>query len=79
MELEHPLIEMVIRKCVFLKLSNKDIIFCWVPSPIGIRGNEKADSAGKSAFDLPHIKVGVPNSDFKNHINQYIYSTWQDD
>ena len=54
-------------------------MFCWVPSHIGIRGNERADSAAKSALDLPHAKVGVPYNDFKHCINQYILSTWQDD
>ena len=42
-KLEHPLIGMVMQKCVFLKVANKDIIFCSVPSHVGIRGNEKAD------------------------------------
>ena len=37
------------------------------------------DSAAKSALDFPRVKVGVPNTDFKHHINQYILSTWQDD
>ena len=73
MKLEHPLIGMVIRKCVFLNLANKDIIFCWIPSHTRIRGNEKADSA-KSALELPHVKVGVPYTDC---ISQYISSTWQ--
>ena len=67
---------MVIRKCVFFNFANKDITFCWVPSHVGIRGNENANSA---ALDLPRVKVGVPNTDFKRHINQYILSTWQDD
>ena len=70
---------MVIRKCVFLNVANKDITFCWVHSHVGIRGNEKADAAPKSALDLPRVKVGVPNTDFKHHINQYILSTGQDD
>ena len=72
MKLEHPLIRMVIRKCVFLK----DIVFCWVPNHTG---NEKANSAAKSALDLPRAKVGLPYTDFKYLISQYIFSTWQDD
>ena len=49
MKLEHPLNGMVIQKCVFLNIANKDINFCWVPSHVGIKGNEKANSAAKSA------------------------------
>ena len=79
MKLEHPLIGMVIRKCVFLNIAKKYIVFCWVPSHTGIRGNEKADSAAKTALDLPRTKVGVPYTDFKYLIGQYIFSTWQDD
>ena len=60
MKLEHPLIGMVIRKCVFLNIANKDIIFCCIPSHVGIRGNEKAYSAAKSALNLPRAQVGVP-------------------
>ena len=36
MKLEHPLIGMVIHKCVFLNFAKKDIVFCWVPSHIDI-------------------------------------------
>ena len=78
MKLEHPLIGMMIRKCVFLNSAKKDIVFCWVPSHTGIKGNEKADFIVKSALDLPRTKVVVPYSNFKHCISQYIFSTWQD-
>ena len=42
---------------------------------IGIRGNEKADSAAKSALDLPRATVSVSYNDFKQHIKQYVLST----
>ena len=73
---EHPLIGMVIRKCVFLNIAKKRHCFFGVPSHTG---NEKADLASKSALDLPCAKVGVPYTDFKYLISQYIFSTWQDD
>ena len=52
---------------------------CFVGYFIGIRGNKKADSAAKSALNFPCFKVGIPYIDFKQHINQYIISPWQDD
>ena len=79
MKMEHPLIGMVIRKCVFLNIAKKDIVFCWVPSHTGIKGNEKADLAAESTLDLSRAKVGVPYTDLKYLIGQYIFFTWQDD
>ena len=42
-----------------------------------ISGNEKADSAAKSALNLPRGMVGY--TDIKHHINQYILSTCRDE
>ena len=64
--------------CLF-KYCQKIHYFCWVTSHTGIKGNEKADSAAKSALDLPRTKVYVPYNDFKHCINQYIFCSWQDD
>ena len=65
MKLEHPLIGMVIRKCL-LKFSKKYIVLCWVPGHTGIKGYENADFAAKSALDLPRTNVGVRYSDCKH-------------
>ena len=62
-KLEHSLIGMVIRKCVFFNFAKKYIILCWVSRHTGISGNEKADSVAKSA--LPRVKVGVLYTSFK--------------
>jgi ribonuclease HI len=57
---ENPTILEVIEKSNLLLASNKDIEFCWLPSHVGIQGNEKADGAAKAALQLPistNIKI----------------------
>ena len=56
----------------------KTLFCCCLPNHIGIRGNEKADSAAVSALGVPRAKVGVPYNDFNHCFSQYILSTWQD-
>ena len=50
-KLENPLIIKLMNR-LDLMSNSKGIMICWIPSHIGVRGNEKADSAAKSArFD----------------------------
>ena len=54
---------------VLLKLNDladiNHIVFCWLPSHVGIKGNEKADIATKSALTLNISDLKVPFTDFK--------------
>ena len=55
------------------------IKFCWVPSHVGISGNERADVAAKSATRLAHVTAAkVPHFDFRPRIHDYIMGRWQD-
>ena len=50
----------------------KDIIFCWVPSHAGIRGNEAADRTAKAALESPVSNAMVPASDWLPKASQYV-------
>ena len=54
-----------------------DIVFCWLPSHIGIAGYEEADKAAKDALLLEVLPLKVPFSDFKPLIDSFIHDGWQ--
>ena len=62
---------------IFLILPIKTLHFAGYPAKLALGAMER-QAAAKSDLDLPLVKVGVPNNDFKHHINKYILSTWQD-
>ena len=54
--------------------NRKEIIICWTPSHIGVRGNERA---AKSALDLTSDKSRIPYTDLKPTINKFLHTKWQ--
>lgn len=58
-------------------LEGKAINFCWIPSHIGIKGNEKADTAAKLALNLKMTEHKVPYTDYRCYTNRYTRILWQ--
>ena len=73
---KHPKIQNLIEKHHELS-KTKEILFCWLPSHIGIKGNEAADVKAKASLYLEISNFKLPCTDFKPFINRYILSKWQ--
>ena len=67
---------MGIRKCAFLNFNNKYIILVGqgIPSHIGIRGNEKADSGFASCQRRMKLSCVVPTSVTRTFNPLFIHS-----
>ena len=74
--IDHPLVLDVLEKCS--ALINKTVLFCWVPSHVGIRGNELADAAAKAALNERLTMMTLPYSDFKPLVKRFIRGKWSD-
>ena len=74
--IDHPLVLDVLDKCS--ALINKTVLFCWVPSHVGIRGNELADAATKAALNEALTIMTLPYSDFKPLVKRFIRGKWSD-
>ena len=57
--------------------SHKKIILCWIPSHIGVSGNERADSAAKSAKDQSPEILSILYTDLKPTISKFLHTKWQ--
>ena len=72
----NPLIQQILKKYYYLSAS-KEIVFCWLPSHVNVRGNELAYLEAKSALSLVITNFKIPHSDFKSNIRQYINNKCQ--
>ena len=61
-----------------LSVRKKSVCFCWIPSHVGIPGNERVDSLARSAVSLEgRFPKAVPFSDYFPPFRTYLYNRWQ--
>ncbi len=73
----NPLLIQVLEELTALGSLGVHIVFCWIPSHIGIKGNGKVDGAAKAASSLEVEDLPLPYSDLRPYIRKYIQSQWK--
>jgi len=61
---EHPVIRSIILKISEIGLRGVSIDICWIPSHVGIEGNEKADSKAKDAAKRTPEHISIYFKDY---------------
>ena len=73
-----PLVLYILERLNWLvQYQEKRILFYWIPSHVGIIGNEKADTAAKAGLSKRVTNVPIPYGDFRKHINSLLKRKWQ--
>jgi ribonuclease HI len=71
----NPLIFEVLSYLDKIKSRGFSVLFCWVPSHVGIQGNEMADKAAKNSVDP--LNIALPYCDIKKYIENLAHQKWQ--
>ena len=53
------------------------MILAWVPSYVGIKGNQMADTLTKEATKMMTTTLKLPFTDYKTKIKHFIRRKWQ--
>ncbi|XP_055950887.1 uncharacterized protein LOC129984975 [Argiope bruennichi] len=72
----HPIANSILFTLSHLKIAGFNVIFSWVPSHVGIPGNEMADSLAKSASSF--LNQELPYCDIKRLLACRVLITWQE-
>ena len=78
-KLDHPLIREILELSSNISFGithYTDIVYCWLPSHVGLMGNSKADSAAKAALKFNISPCAIPHTDFRPSIYKYIIDQW---
>ena len=72
----HPIVAKILE---IVQGNNKQYNLCWVPSHMGVAGNERVDTEARAAIELPNItEMEMPRGDYKALVRKEIGRKWQE-
>ena len=75
---QNPLVQDILKRLTALDQAGKEITLCWIPSHVGILGNELADAAAKRATRTPYSRrFPLPAKDFYHATYAFMHRKWQ--
>jgi len=75
--IELHLVYIIIKDYIQLTDSGKIIVMCWIPSHVNIRGNDRTDTAAKSALSFPSPSMKIPADKLIPSIFEFCMTEWQ--
>ena len=76
----NPLIQAILTRLKSLDRAGTSVQFCWIPSHVGISGNEMADAAARRAAAAPCTRhLSLPARDFYPAVSSLVLSQWQEE
>jgi len=76
--LDSGLVQKFLKDYHILAKNGKNIVLYWIPSHVGILGNEKGAAAAKSALSLSLTPMKLPAIDMYPGITKLIFDEWQE-
>ena len=77
MKLDNPFIVQILEEYIHLLSGGNVVALCWLPSHVGIKGNEQVDLAAKSSLQLNISNIKITYSDFNCPIKSQFRNEWQ--
>jgi len=77
-KLKIDILQNIIKDYTHLANSGRTVILCCIPSHVNICGNERADTAAKSALSLPITKMKILACELIHYVSKFCLDEWQD-
>ena len=75
----NPLVQDILQRLTVLNRTGKRVTLCWIPSHVGIAGNESADAAAKRAAQIEcSRRFPLPARDFFPSVTSFLLGRWQE-